>query len=100
MDAMDLEKGLEKDVSQLGILCHHCSTTDLTCPKTQKTDRGLLRTNGNPVRGYEAVCCTVHPPWPYSRSHQPPRRGVVNHQKEEEEDVVEEEWAEPLEERR
>ncbi|KAF1766720.1 hypothetical protein GCK72_006678 [Caenorhabditis remanei] len=36
MDAMDLEKGLEKDVSQLGILCHHCSTTDLTCPKTQK----------------------------------------------------------------
>lgn len=36
MDPMDLEKGLEKDVSQLGILCHHCSTTDLTCPKTQK----------------------------------------------------------------
>ncbi|PIC47572.1 hypothetical protein B9Z55_006885 [Caenorhabditis nigoni] len=36
MDSVDLEKGLEKDVSQLGILCHHCSTTDLTCPKTQK----------------------------------------------------------------
>uniref|UniRef100_A0A8R1DSA4 RING-CH-type domain-containing protein n=3 Tax=Caenorhabditis japonica TaxID=281687 RepID=A0A8R1DSA4_CAEJA len=36
LQEFDLEKGLEKDVSQLGILCHHCSTTDLKCQKTQK----------------------------------------------------------------
>ncbi|CAD6197373.1 unnamed protein product [Caenorhabditis auriculariae] len=66
--SVDVEK-CEKDVSsQLGMLCHHCSTADLTCPKTQKELRSpsvpsLYSLAQSDVSG-EALCRICHCCWP------------------------------------
>uniref|UniRef100_A0A1I7WRN9 RING-CH-type domain-containing protein n=1 Tax=Heterorhabditis bacteriophora TaxID=37862 RepID=A0A1I7WRN9_HETBA len=73
----DVDSYMDKAPSQLGILCHNCSTTDLPCLKSsQKINYFLVKEHGSPslpslyslapsdLSGNEPICRICHCCWP------------------------------------
>ncbi|WKX98092.1 hypothetical protein Q1695_013635 [Nippostrongylus brasiliensis] len=68
-----MDSYMTKASSQLGVLCHHCSTTDLPCPKAHQehgspSAPSLFSLEPSEVSGNEPLCRICHCCWPSDAS--------------------------------
>ncbi|CAJ0605215.1 unnamed protein product [Cylicocyclus nassatus] len=71
--SIDMDSYMAKAPSQLGILCQHCSTTDLPCPKAHQEHGSpslpsLYSLAPSDLSGNEPLCRICHCCWPSDAS--------------------------------
>ncbi|XGW07444.1 hypothetical protein V3C99_010542 [Haemonchus contortus] len=71
--SIDMDSYMAKASSQLGVLCQHCSTTDLPCPKAHQEHGSpslpsLYSLAPSDISGNEPLCRICHCCWPSDAS--------------------------------